>query len=234
MVAGEKPNSRELLSEVDTSKIEQALSRSKDGLPQPFVCTNEPIEEKHLAKMPYKDKRKLWEIYDRLKEFREKSDQELPKLMELRKKYPNVPAIYNYIGLAYANTRQQDEYYQSIIETYKKFPNYLFGRISAAEYCINNNRHKEVPTIFDNKLEIYMHYPETVKVFHISEVRAFYSTLGIYYARSKKTARAIFSYMILNKVEPEHWATQKLADEIIFMETVKLQQEMLRNSRYEY
>ena len=229
MAAGERPDSREFLSEVDRNKIKQSLSRSKDGLPQSFICTNEPIEEKNLAKIPYKDKQRLWDIYDRLKEFREKSAQELPRLMELRKKYPNVPAIYNYIGLAYANMNQPENYYQCIIATSEKFPDYLFGKISVAEYCINNNRHKEIPAIFDNKLEIYMHYPKTVKAFHISEVRAFYSTVGIYYARSKKTARAIFSYFVINSVDPDHWVTQKLADEIILIEIEKLKKMMQKN-----
>lgn len=229
MVARERPDSRALLSEVAQNKIEQSLSKSKDGLPQPFICTSEPIEEKNLAQMPYKDKQQLWRIYDRLTEFREKSAQEIPKLMELRKKYSNVPAIYNYIGLAYANMNQHEKYYQSIIDTYKRFPDYLFGKISAAEYCINNNRHKEVPAIFDNKLEIYMHYPRTVKEFHVSEVRAFYSTIGIYYARSGKTARAIFSYFIINRIAPEHWSAQKLADEIILIEINRLKKKMQKN-----
>ena len=105
----------------------------------------------------------------------------------------------------------------------------MFGKISAAEYCINNNRYKEVPKIFANKLEIYMHYPETVKEFHVSEVRAFYSTIGRYYAKSKKTARAIFAYYITNQVDPEHWSTQKLADEIILAELGKLKYKMHRN-----
>ena len=228
-MVGEKPNSKELLSEVNRNKIEQTLSKSKDGLPHPFVCTNEPIEEKNLAKMPNKDKQLLFDLLDRLKTSRGEAEQVLPKLIKLRKKYPNVPTIYNYMCIAYANTNQLEKYYQTIIDTYKKFPDYLFGKTSAAEYCLNNDRYKEVPAIFDNKLEIYMHYPKTIKQFHVSEVRAFYSTIGRYYAKSKKTARAIFCYYITNQVDPEHWATQKLADEIILAEIGKLKNKIRRN-----
>ena len=231
MVAMEKPDSRKLLAEVNRTQIMQSLRKSKNGLPHPFVCTNEPIEEKNLAKMPYKDKKLLWRLYDKLLNSRDESRAVLQGLIELRKKYQNVPAIYNYICLAYANTDQHEKYYETIIDTYKKFPDYLFGKISAAEYCINNNRYREVPNIFANKLEIYMHYPETVKEFHVSEVRAFYSTVGRYYAKCKKTARAIFSYYIINQVDPEHWSTQKLADEIVLAEVEKLKSNMLISRR---
>jgi len=231
MVTKKKPNSRELLAEVNRNKLEQALRKSKDGLPQPFVCTNKPIEEKNLAKMPYKDKQLLWVLYHKLKDSGHESEKVLQKLIKLRTKYPNVPAIYNYICLAYANTNQHEKYYQTIIDTYDKFPDYLFGKISAAEYCINNNRYKEVPDIFANKLEIYMHYPKTTMEFHVSEVRAFYSTVGRYYAKSKKIARAIYSYYITNQIDPEHWSTRKLADEIILAELEKLKNAMNRNTR---
>ena len=231
MVTREKLNSKELLAEVNRNKIEQSLRKSKNGLPHPFVCTNEPIEEKNLAKVLHRDQQLLWDLYDKLINSSHESGKVLQELIELRRKYPNVPAIYNYICLAYANTNQYEKYYQTIIDTYKKFPDYLFGKVSAAEYCINNNRYNEVPNIFANKLEIYMHYPETVKEFHVSEVRAFYSTIGRYYAKSKKTARAIFAYYITNQVDPEHWSTQKLADEIILAELEKLKNKMHRNMK---
>lgn len=229
MVAGEKPNSKELLSEVNRSKIERALNKSKDGFPHPFVCTNKPRDEKNLAKMPYKDKQLLWDLSDRLKASSNEYEEVLAKLIRLRRKYPNVPAIYNYMSIAYSKTNQQEKYYQIIIDTYKKFPNYLFGKISAAEYLLNNDRYKEIPAVFDNMLEIYMHFPNTVVEFHVSEVRGFYSTIGRYYAKSGKIARAIFSYYITSEVDPDHWATQKLADEIILAEIAKLKNKIYRN-----
>ena len=229
IVTGKKTDAREILSEVDRHRIEQSLKRSKDGLPEVPIFTNEPIEEENLSRIPFQDKQRLWGIYDRLTKPGERSTRELPALMELRKKHPNVPAIYNYITIAYANMGQHDDYYQTIIDTYRKFPGYLFGMISAAEYCLNNDRHKEVPAIFGNKLEIAMHYPGVCKVFHISEVRSFYSIVGRYYSRNRKAARAIFYYFIINEIAPDHWATKKLADEIILMEVRGLKKKLNRS-----
>lgn len=226
LVKGESLDSIKLLSEVDRSKIDQALSKSKFGLPRSFYWTSDPIEEANVAKMPRRDKQQLWDIYRRLAESKERSAEELPKLIALREKYPNVPAVHNYIGLAYANQGKLDEYYQTIHETHKRFPDYLFGKLSVAEYYIGRGRHKEVPAIFSNKLEIYMHYPENTFAYHVSEVRAFYGVVGTYYARSKKTAQAIRCYFIVHEVAPEHWSARRLADEIVQVEIAKLQQKL--------
>ena len=228
IVRGRKPNAKKLLAEVDRKAIERALQKTKDGLPKPFACTSEPIEEENLAQMPYRDKEKLWDIYDRLKEGAGEVEKELPTLIELRKKYPNVPAIYNYIGLVYFYSKQMEKYFDMLMETMRRFPDYLFGKTALAEYYLNQGQHKEVPKILDRKFEIYLHYPSTETVFHVSEVRAFYSVVGIYYARSKRMARALFCYFILNEVDPEHWATQKLGDEIISIEMAKFRQKIAK------
>lgn len=165
--------------------------------------------------MPYRDKEKLWTLYARMKELPEEAEKELPTLVELRKTYPNVPAIYNYIGLVYVHSKQMEKYFDILMETTRRFPDYLFGKISLAEYYLNQGRHEEVSKILDKKFEIYLHYPPTVTVFHVSEVRAFYSIVGIYYARSNRMSRALFCYFILDEVDPEHQATQILGDEII-------------------
>lgn len=226
LVEGSKPDSNKLLSEINMSAINQALTKSKDGIPRSFVCINEPMEESNLSKMKHQDKEKLWEVYDRLKLFKERSEQELPILMALHKKYPKVPAIYNYITIAYANMKAEEKCHQSIIDTCAKFPNYLFGKISLAEYLLNKNRHKEIPEAFNKKFEIYMHYPRGTQEFHVSEVVAFYSVIGIYYARTRKTSRAIFYYYIAKKADPDHWYVQKLADEIIVAEIQKIKKKM--------
>lgn len=219
IVAGKKPDAKKLLAEVDRQAVIRALKKSKGGLPKPFGYTDEPIEEENLAKMPQSDKKKLWSIYERIQKSPEK---ELPKLLELKKKHPNVPAIYNYICSAYAYSKQSEKYFNTLIETTQKFPDYLFGKTALAEYYLNNNKHKEVPVILDGKFEIYMHYPPTVKVFHVSEVRAFYFVTGSYYARVGKLSRALFCYFILNEVAPDHWATRRLGDEIIYLEIKKM------------
>ncbi len=219
IVKGEKPDSKKSLTEVDRQAVINALKKNRDGLPKLFRYTDEPIEEENFARIPRKDKERLLEIQRRTQEFPEKV---LPDLLELKTKYPNVPAIYNYISAAYLYSRQMENYFNSVKETFEKFPNYLFAKTALAEYYINNNKYKEIPGILDGKFDIHMHYPPTKEVFHISEVRAFYSVAGIYFARIGKLARALLCYFILEDAEPDHFVTRRLGDEIIFQEIEKL------------
>jgi hypothetical protein len=226
VVRGRKPNARELLAQVDKQAVVNAIRKSRTALPKSIHCTNEPIEEESFARLPHKVKRRLWRIYETLP----KSPQEqLPELLRLKEEYPDVPVIYNYMSMCHAQCGQFEDFHRTAKETVEKFPNYLFGKISLAEYHLLKKEHKKVPEIFDERLEIHQHYPDAVTVFHISEVRSFYSIVGIYYAREYKMARALLSYFMLEEIDSKHFATEKLANEIIYAELQKLRQRIKSN-----
>lgn len=226
MVRGIKPDSRSFLAEVDRQAVAKALKRTKEGLPKPILCTKEPVEEKNFARLPPSVKRKLSRIHQTLIDSPKGSADVLPELLQLKERHPNVPTIANYIGLVYANSGQAQKYFDHSVDTIRRFPDYLFGKTALAEYYLHSGRHKEVPKVLEGKLQIYMHYPPTVKVFHCSEVRAFYATVGIYYARSNKTVRALHCYFVLESADPEHWAVTNLANEIMLKEVQKLRERM--------
>ena len=222
----EKPlDSRQLLSDVDKSSIVRALQRSKDGVPMSFRYTNKPMEEHNLAKMPKKDKKRLWRLYRKI---RISPETVLPKLIGLKNRYPKAPCIYNYVALAYALLQQEEQNFNILYETTRLFPEYFFGRISIAEYYINHNDHRKIPGIFNNKFEIYEHYPESVEVFHISEARSFYIVIGRYFVRSNNLTRALYCYFTAEQVDPDHWALRQLGDEIVSKELKKLRQDFSR------
>ncbi len=218
MLQGTLPDSKALLADVDHEAVIQALKRSKDGLPMQVTFTNAPMEEENLAKMPRRDKERLWRLYDRV---REAPEEALPKLLKLQQRYPNVPAIYNYIGLAYFYSRQADKYLEALHETVERFPDYLFGKISLIEYYLHNDQHQKVPEILEGKFELPLHYP-TVDMFHISEVRAFFSVVGVYFARVNNLTRTLYHYGVLTQFAPDHPATKKVGDEIILKEISNL------------
>lgn len=212
-------DSKKLLSNVDKVSIVRALQKTKDGLPKSFQCTSEPIEEENLSRIPQRDKYKLWDLYDEIREY---PDKVLPKLLKLQKKYPEIPCTYNYIATAYAFLKQDRHYLRMLNETVDRFPDYLFGKISLAEYYLNHNQHRKVADILGRNFEIYEHYPLTTKEYHISEVRAFYGVTGRYFARSNKLARALFCYFTIEEIDPEHWTLKQLGDEIIIKEVEKI------------
>jgi hypothetical protein len=217
---------RELLSSVDRNAVIKALKRTKEGVPKSFRYTDEPMEEENLSKMPQKKKEQLWKLYADIREYPEKV---LPKLLELQERYPQVPCIYNYIASAYAYLGHDRQYLEMLIETKERFPDYLFGKISLAEYHVNHNHHRKVPSILDYKLEIYQHYPVDVDIFHISEVRSFYGVVGRYFVRSNKIARALFCYFALEGIDIENWNTRLLGEEIIKKEVEKLRKDFSKN-----
>ena len=186
VLQGKQIDSIKILSKIDKNDLFKRLQKTKEGIPKPFKYTTEPMEEENVAKMRQRDKEKLWEIYARIYK---SPNEELPKLFNLKEKYPNVPSIYNYIAVAYAYNGQKENYFNFIIETVNKFPDYLFGKISLAEYYINKGEYKKVPKVLNNKFEIHMHYDSSVKIFHFSEVRGFYSLVGRYYVKANKINR---------------------------------------------
>lgn len=227
MVQKKPLDSKQLLSDVDIRKVTQALQKSKDGVPRPFRYTGEPMEEQNLAKMPQHDKEQLWALYG---EIRESTEAVLPKLIALKNRYPQVPCIYNYVAYAYALLQQEQQNFNILCETTRLFPEYFFGKISLAEYYINHNDHRKIPGIFNNKFEIYEHYPESVEVFHISEVRSFYIVIGRYFVRTNNLTRALYCYFTVEEVDPEHLALRQLGDEIVGKELKKLSQDFSKNA----
>ncbi len=207
-------DSKILLADVKHEAVIRALKRSKDGLPRPVKFTNAPMEETHLAQMPLRDKEHIWDIYDRI---RDVPEDVLPELLRLRQRYPDVPVIYNYLGIAYIYSHQEDKYLETLLETRERFPEYLFGKTSLAEYYLNHQEHRKVRDVFEGKFELWQHYP-TVTIFHVSEVRSFFSVVGSYFARKNNLARALYHYGILADIVPDHPATKRLGDEIILKE----------------
>ncbi len=211
-------DSKELLADVKRETIIKALQRSKGGLPRAIQFTNKPIEEAHLANMLPHDKAYLCQLYGRI---REEPLSAIPELLTLQARCPNVPTIANYLSIAYLCNQQKDRHLALLSDTRERFPDYLFGKISLAEYYLNRQEHTRVPNILERKFEIWQHCPN-VKVFHVSEIRSFFSVLGSYFARCNKIARALYHYCILVDIEPEHHATKRVGDEIILKELNKM------------
>ncbi|XCN73703.1 MAG: hypothetical protein Q3M24_02820 [Candidatus Electrothrix aestuarii] len=219
LVERKKPDARSFLEEVDEDKVIAALKRSKDGLPQPFEWTTEPIEEENFAKLSVAEKKKINKVFQRVQKAPSK---QIPILLQLKKKHPDLPVLYNYLAIAYQSSQQLDQYTEILHETVQLFPDYLFGKVTLADYHFNRNNHREVRKIFNNKLEIHHHFPPSRTIYHISEVRSFYSTIGALHARSGNISRAIFCYFLLQKIDPDHPLSLRIGNEILLKEISKL------------
>lgn len=216
---GSHPDQNQLLSMVDRQKVLKKIYKNEPGLQEKdkFYITDNPIEEENWSKMLKKDKEKILKLSNKVK----KSinlEKVIIELNNYKAKYQNVPAIYNYLTIAYHNANQKNKYYESLIETVEKFPDYLFGKISLSEYYLNNNEFHKIPRLLDNKYEITQHFPPGTDVFHISAVRGFYFIVGRYFAKAGKIEKAYKSYFVLSDLDKDHQTTETLGQEILSYE----------------
>lgn len=192
-----------------------------------FYITEEPIEEENWSKMSETEKKKILRLYEKIKQSKD-LDSVIRDLESYKTIYPNVPTIYNYLGIAYERANQLKKYYKTLIETKEKFPDYLFGKISLAEYYLSDKKFKKIPDLLENKFEITQHFPSGTDAFHISAVRGFYYVTGRYFTRVRKIGMAFKSYFLLSDLDIDHITTEILGQEIIGYELSDLKRKMRR------
>jgi len=209
----------QLISTVDRQKVLNKTYKNKPELQDigKFYITDNPLEEEKWSKLPGKDKKRILNLNSKLKKSKN-IDKTIIELTKYKLKYPNVPTIYNYLSIAYNNANQTKEYYESLIETIDKFPDYVFGKISLSEYYLSNNEFTKIPHLLNNRFEITQHFPPGTEVFHISAVRGFYYITGRYFAKAGKIEMAYKSYFLLSDLDDAHQATNILGDEILSYE----------------
>lgn len=225
-------NYKQLISTVDRDQIIKKINKTNPELVkfQKFYITEEPVEEKNWSLLKNKEKKKILRLNEKIKKSL-KLDNVIKKLNEYKAIYPNVPLIYNYLGIAYERTNQSKKYYDTLIETIEKFPDYLFGKISLSEYYLNNNKYKKISEVFDNKFEIPQHFPQYTDVFHISAVRGFYYVTGRYFAQIGKIEWAYKSYFLLSDLDSNHKTTEILGQEIVAYELHELKRTLAKHKK---
>ncbi|OQX21691.1 MAG: hypothetical protein BWK75_02615 [Candidatus Altiarchaeales archaeon A3] len=200
--------------------IKNLMKKNATLLNKDFIITDEIMEEENFAKLPQNVKDKLNKIIIALKKPANKDIVEncLKILSELKKNYPNVPVIYNLIISAYTLLGDEEKQYQTIIEIRAQFPDYLFGKTALCEHYLQNKMEDKIPDVLDNKLEIYLCAPRASNIYHVSEVRSFYSVMGRYYAFKNKIDHALFCYILLKDMDECHPLTELLGKYIVLQE----------------
>lgn len=180
---------------VDTNK--QKLAR--------FTITDEPTND-HYVRMEPTDAEILEESLDRSY----KGDKTLEKeLLRLQKKYPDNPQIGNHLIVLYTALGEHEKMEQLIEESYKTFPDYLFGKVAYTKLCMSRGEYDAFVRVFEGKMHLKDLYPDR-EVFHISEFAAFTSVLCGYLA-TQGQFEPIKNYReALAKFDPEHPAVDFL------------------------
>ncbi|MEA1981290.1 MAG: hypothetical protein U9N54_09990 [candidate division Zixibacteria bacterium] len=229
---GEYLDHKKLISTVNRHQI---IKKNNKTYPEiikyeKFYITEAPVEEKNWSLIKKNEKKKILRLNEKIKKLLN-LDNVIKKLIEYKTKYPNVPTIYNYLGIAYERSCQTKNYYNTLIETIEKFPDYIFAKISLSEYYLNTNKYKKISDVLDNKFEITQHFPAETDVFHVSAVRGFYYVTGRYFVNIGKIEMAYKSYFLLVDLDTNHKTTEILGQEIIAYELRGLKKNLAKQKK---
>ncbi len=198
-------NSTKKLKAAPRGNSKQNLTDSGFALTQ-YELTDEPLDSPYLKKLPPAIRERVDDLYHLSLT---KPKQVIAEILDLVKKYPEVPMFYNYLSVAYSQLGDFENRNATILECYKKFPKYLFGRVNYAQVCLENGDAEKIPEIFEGKLDLKLLYPKRTK-FHISEYINFTGVLGLYNLSIGRREIATQYYETMKQMDPRHRATKRL------------------------
>lgn len=166
-----------------------------------FVVTTEPIRNQNDSIMKSADRDLLDELYFRVQEGDRTTEKEL---LGLKKKYPTVPMIGNYLVVFHQINGSKKKVEEMIEAHYKEFPKYLFARIQYAELCLRKGDIDKFDEIFEGKFSLDKLYPER-DTFHISEYAAFVTVFCKYLSVTGDNKDMIKTYRdSIAMIDPDH------------------------------
>ena len=175
-----------------------------------YEITDEPIMEPAYRRLPNSVKDRLEELYE---EAQRNPELAIPRLLELKKKYPKVPQIYNFLAVAYSYAKDNEKIEQITQENLRKNPNYLFARINQAQLLFTKKEYEKIPEVFNHQYDLQRLYPKRKK-FHISEVANFMGVMGLYFAKTDQRETAEEYNNILQKIASDFPIAKALKREL--------------------
>lgn len=136
-------------------------------------------------------------------------DKAIPQIEDWIKKYPENPKLYNFLAVAHNSAGNYKKAEELTRESFKRFPDYLFAKINYAQICLKNDEIDKIPSIFNNKFDLQMLYPQRNK-FHITEFSGFMGVMGIYFFKKGDKERAKYYYDLLEQIAPQYPTTKQL------------------------
>ncbi len=126
----------------------------------------------------------------------------IKKLTDFILKYPQVPALKNYLSVLYNKLNLSEKAYEVNHWIVAEHPDYLFGKLNlAAEYFFREEYHK-MPEILGESMELKQLYPQR-DTFHISEVTGFLKIASLYFSAIGDFEQAKVRVDILNDIAPD-------------------------------
>ncbi|MBP7281278.1 MAG: hypothetical protein KBA66_06875 [Leptospiraceae bacterium] len=134
---------------------------------------------------------------------------QIPKLKEMIEEYSDIQIFYNYLE----NVYREEEDFVNANEiarlTAKKFPDYIFGKVSQIEIYLDSKELDKIPELLQNKYDFRLLYPEKA-TFHIQEILAFNFALGKYFALRTEPDKANQYLENIKGIDEDHIFVKQL------------------------
>lgn len=124
------------------------------------------------------------------------------ELKDLIVQFPDTPQLKNYLTAAYFVRNKFEESSKVNLEILKAHPDYLFGKINLAYEYFGMRAFEKMTEALGEKMELKALYPDR-KLFHFSEVTAYYKVAVLYFCAIHDLEAAEKRYEILKAVAHE-------------------------------
>ncbi|GEM_PF-3030731 len=190
----------------NTTGFQSRLKARREKKPaQPaetFEYTDEPLDAPEFMALPEAIKEEYHALLDLIKIH---SEEAIEGCLNLVENYPQIAMFHNNLYTAYQSAGRSVEAHNILLKMRKQFPTYLFGLLNYITYLLNQERFEETFFLIDGKMDLHLMYPQR-DLFQVSEVIAFYSVLGRFFAMIDGAELAMRCIAILEEVgaDPSH------------------------------
>lgn len=171
-----------------------------------YEITGEPLPDSHVAKLPDRVHEEIEEIHALL---HTDPHAALSRLSKLSKKQRSNPLVYNFLIAAHQKVGDQEKARALILESYRRWPDYLFAKINYAHQCLREGKVDQVPEVFEHKLDLKLLYPSRDR-FHVSEAINFMGVLALYFHQRGDPESADVYYHLMKKIDRKRPVTRSV------------------------
>ena len=136
------------------------------------------------------------------------SKKTIGKILRFIEKHPKNPQLKNYLSVAYKENGNMKKAREVNRWIQAEHPDYLFGKLNQAAEYFENKEYEKMTEVLGRMMEIQDLYPDR-KVFHLSEVTAFYRFAIMYFTVTGNYEVAESRYKILAQIAPDDPDTQQ-------------------------
>ena len=170
-----------------------------------YENSDDTLENRNLNHLPDEVRNTIDDLY---KKAQRAPHEAIPELERRVATYPEVPMFSNHLSIAYMHAGESAKAEALVLESYRRYPQYLFAKINYAYLCLRKGKITKIPSIFDNKMELPLLYPHR-KRFDVSEVRSFAGLMCRYYQTIGERDTAVQYYETLKQVAPRDPLTKR-------------------------